>query len=125
MYSGFDVESAAQVGDTYSIVGITEDVRRRGNYGAGDVISGSETLDIIQNTKLISGKNPYWWSLGRLRREMATATEARVRAPIRKWKLGRRHGRRLRRVPGSERRNLVSDQSPISLTLFAQLETMF
>jgi hypothetical protein len=63
----------------------------------------SETLDIIRNTKLISGKNPFGGALGRLPREMATATEARVRAPIRKWKLGRRHGRRLRRVPSSER----------------------
>jgi subtilisin family serine protease len=61
-YTGFDVESAAQVGDTYALVGITEDVRRRGNYGAGDVISGMGDTGYYPEHSAYIGKNPYWWS---------------------------------------------------------------
>jgi hypothetical protein len=62
--AGFDVEvSGCRLVIHTALVGITEEVRRRGNYGAGDVISvGWGTLVIIQNTEAYNGKNPYWWS---------------------------------------------------------------
>lgn len=59
---GFDVDSEAKVGDTYPIVGITEEVRQRGNYGAGDVISGVGDTGFYPEHDAYIDRNPFWWS---------------------------------------------------------------
>lgn len=61
-YTPLATDPRTMVGNTYPMIGITDDVRRRANYGAGDVISGIGDTGFYPQHQAYTNRNVYWWS---------------------------------------------------------------